>query len=71
MLIDSLHKPNHMKQELNLHGVSVNKYIIAHDTYVNQALHQCLENWCNENRAWKVHERGMTNVGYTVLKKNA
>jgi len=30
-----------------------------------------LENWCNENRAWKVHERGTMNAGYTVLKKNA
>jgi len=71
MLIDSLHKADHMKKELELHGVSVNKYIIAHDTFVNQSLHQCLENWCNDNRAWKVHERGTVNVGYTVLKKNA
>jgi len=71
MLIDSLHKPEHMKKELELHGVSVNKYIIAHDTNTIPTLQMALENWCNENRSWKVHERGMINAGYTVLKKNA
>lgn len=71
MLIDSLHRPDHMTKELNLHGVSVNKYIIAHDTYTIPSLQMALENWCNENRSWKVHERGMINAGYTVLKKNA
>ena len=71
MLIDSLHTPDHMTKELNLHGVSVNKYIIAHDTWWKKTLHATLENWCNENKAWKVHERGMVNAGYTVLKKNA
>ena len=71
MLIDSLHKPDHMKKELEMHGVSVNKYIIAHDTFSIPILQTVLENWCNENRAWKVHERGTMNAGYTVLKKNA
>ena len=71
MLIDSLHRPDHMTKELNLHGVSVNKYIIAHDTYTIPSLQTALKIWCNENRAWKVHERGMINAGYTVLKKNA
>ena len=71
MLIDSLHKSYHMIKELNLHGVSVNKYIIAHDTYTIPRLQVVLENWCNENRAWKVYERNTANAGYTVLKKNA
>ena len=71
MLIDSLHKPEQMKKELEIHGVSVNKYIIAHDTNTIPTLQMALENWCNENRSWKVHERGMINAGYTVLKKNA
>lgn len=71
LLIDSVHKPYHMIQELRLHGISVNKYIVAHDTWSCPDLHKCLEVYCKENPAWKVIERGAVNVGYTVLKKNA
>lgn len=70
LLIDSYHKAFHMKKELALHGKAVNKYIIAHDTWVTPELHTCLEEFCFNNPGWRVLERGKTNVGYTVLKKD-
>jgi len=71
LLIDSLHKAFHMSQELQLHGPSTKKYIVAHDTWSCPELHKCLEDFCKQYPEWSVHERGTVNVGYTVLKKNA
>tara|TARA_Y100000389_G_scaffold193025_1_gene221345 strand:- start:745 stop:1314 length:570 start_codon:yes stop_codon:yes gene_type:complete len=70
MLIDSYHRAFHMKRELDMHGKSVKKYIVAHDTWAVPELHTCLEEFCFNNPGWRVLERGKTNVGYTVLKKD-
>ena len=73
LVIDSVHNAKFMKQELDIHGSNVNKYIIAHDTMrlfnkVDEQLHNTLVDFAKKNR-WEVIERGTTNVGYTVLKK--
>ena len=59
-----------MKKELDMHGKSVKKYIVAHDTWAVPELQACLEEFCFNNPGWRVLERGTTNVGYTVLKKD-
>lgn len=74
LVIDSYHHPKHMKKELDVHGLNVNNFIIAHDTMIingrqNESLHQILVEYGNRF-GWSVIERGITNVGYTVLKKN-
>jgi hypothetical protein len=73
LVIDSYHHPVHMQKELNIHGHNVRKYILAHDTSIvngkpNDSLYQCLVKFASENN-WEIIERGVTNVGYTVLKK--
>lgn len=73
LMIDSLHKAPFMRQELDVHGPYVRKYIIAHDTSIingraNDSLYKCLVDFGNR-KGWKVIERGTTNVGYTVLAK--
>lgn len=73
LVIDSYHHPAHMQKELNTHASNVRKYIIAHDTSIingkpNDSLYQCLAKFASENN-WEIIERGITNVGYTVLRK--
>jgi hypothetical protein len=73
LVIDSVHKPEFMQEELDLHGSNVKKYIIAHDTSTNvrgsvDTLYNVLANFAKKNR-WEVLERYTKNVGYTVLKK--
>lgn len=73
LVIDSYHHPKHLEQELGAHGPFVRKYIIAHDTSIingkpNDSLYRVLEMWGNQH-GWEVIERGVTNVGYTVLKR--
>lgn len=72
LLIDSYHKAYHMAKELKVHASRVNKYIIAHDTAKPTAeLDNCLTDFCFNNPGWKVIERGESNVGYMVLKRDA
>ena len=74
LVIDSVHKPEFMQQELDLHGANVKKYIIAHDTSTNvrgsvDTLYNVSANFAKRNTGWEVLERYTKNVGYTVLKK--
>lgn len=74
LVIDSYHHPAHMLKELNMHGNNVKKYILAHDTTSllgkqNDSLYRCLKNWASENHFVEI-ERGETNVGYVVFKRN-
>jgi len=71
LLIDSYHKAYHMQKELKVHANRVNKYIIAHDTRLpTTELDDCLTEFCFNNPGWKVIERGESNVGYMVLKRD-
>ena len=73
LVIDSVHNPNFMKQELDMHAHNVRKYIIAHDTWtlmgrVNPILHETLKEFASKNR-WKVVHHEQKGPGYTVLSK--
>lgn len=75
LVIDSLHKRSHMEQELDMHANYIKKYIIAHDTTIAQdnppdALYRCLQDFCDAKKEWNIVERGLENVGYTVLKRS-
>ena len=73
LVIDSYHHAAHMIKELNLHGGTVRKYIIAHDTSIingrpDDQLFRCLRDW-GEANGWKLVEHCVKNVGYTVIKR--
>lgn len=73
LMIDSVHKPPFMMQELNTHHFNVRKYIIAHDTSIlhgkpNDGLYQVLKDFA-KRAGWEIVEHFTKNVGYTVLKK--
>ena len=69
MLIDSVHRPDHLIKELQMHSSNVKKYMVFHDTFSVPQLQSVIEGFCLENPRWKVIERGTTNVGYTVIKR--
>lgn len=74
LVIDSYHNTQHMEKELTIHGFNTSKYIVAHDTNIingrhDESLFRCLEAYAHDNN-WSVVERGMTNVGYTVIRRN-
>lgn len=70
LLIDSLHTPEHLRKELLIHPVKVQKFMIFHDTEVNGSkLFKVLENFVKNNACWSIFEHYSNNVGYTILKR--
>ena len=68
MLIDTKHTYNHLREELKLHAHMVKHFIVLHDTAAQPELQRAAEEYCAKSN-WKVVERYMGNVGYTVLGK--
>jgi hypothetical protein len=62
-MINFYHHPKQMKKELDVHGLNVNNFIIAHDTMIingrrNESFHQILAEYGNKFE-WSVIERGI------------
>jgi len=73
MLVDTVHRSEHLRKELSRHAVNCRKYIIAHDTSMisrrkNDSLFRVLENF-TQNYHWKIVERNEKSVGFTVLER--
>lgn len=69
LLIDSYHKPDHLRKELNLHKDYTNKYMIFHDTNViSNGLKLAIFGFTNEN-PWKVVEDNQRNNGFMVIER--
>lgn len=69
LLIDSLHKYNHLKKELELFASHVKRNIIIHDTSHKPELFRAIKEFCNKSSEWKVEDRNEINVGYTLMKR--
>ena len=70
LLIDSLHYPQHLAKELDLHAPYVNKYMVFHDTYKpDDRLYKYLLQFTSGISRWQIIEHNTNNVGYTVLGK--
>ena len=69
LLIDSLHVPGHLKQELKIHAPRVKKYILFHDTFSKTSLHKEVLFYIKTRPQWEVVEYYEKNVGYTLIKR--
>lgn len=71
--IDSLHKPDHLLQELRIHARHVSKYIVFHDTANfkgSRGLLPVIAKYITEeDQTWTIVDHYIQRVGYTVIKK--
>ena len=71
--IDSLHDPEHLMEELLLHGSTVKKYIVFHDTanFKNSAgLFKVIAEYITDvDQSWKIVDHYIHRVGYTVIQR--
>jgi hypothetical protein len=67
LLIDSRHTYNHCKKELALHGSSVKKYIVFHDTKAIPGVKRAVMEFVTKNKEWEVLEHYEENVVYSVI----
>ena len=68
LLIDSLHRPEHLRSELKVHGPFVRQQILAHDTTKYPELAVELERWSKDN-GWTVAIRESRGHGHMLLKR--
>jgi len=68
LLIDSVHQPQWLSQELNLHAPKTRKHIIMHDT-ISCNLNPTIEKYVEEHPEWKIVTKNTDNVGYTHISK--
>ena len=70
LLIDSNHKPAHLRKELEIHPQKVNKYILFHDTFAVKTLQDVIDEFVKKNYTdWALVEYYQENVGYTLIKR--
>ena len=71
--IDSLHQPSHLMNELKLHGPTVKKYIVFHDTAnfkTSAGLFKVIAKYITEvEQSWKIVDHYIHRVGYTVIQR--
>ena len=69
--IDSLHEPNYLAKELDMHSNYVSKYIMFHDIKQNKwELWKVIEKFLQKNSTWKLktkYEKG--SCGYAVIER--
>lgn len=70
LLIDTVHSPSQVRNELSIFAPHTNKYIILHDTAAVSSIQFMLEKqWLPRNPAWQLELYFAANVGYTLLKR--
>ena len=69
LFVDSLHKAEHLKKELDLHAQYVRKYMVFHDTKHKPELYRVLENFTSGISPWEISEHINEGHGVTILKR--
>lgn len=71
LLVDTLHNPDHVQQELNIFSPSTKGFIVIHDTHAIPSIQEMVNRWLKINTQWKLHNYFNQNVGYTTLERIA
>lgn len=67
LLVDTVHNPEHVKRELDIHSPSTSRAIIIHDTFSIPSIQYMVERWVHDNAEWNMAKYFRANVGYTLL----
>jgi len=71
--IDTVHRYHHLTQELLRHGHKAQKYIVFHDTEINQGkpgLRVAVQEYVAKNSEWKIITDCKIDVGFMTIKRN-
>ncbi len=70
LFVDSVHKYNHVIQELNLYSPFVNNFIMIHDTVGFPQVGKAVNKFVSNSTTWKIdYHFNHLQAGYTVLTK--
>ena len=68
LFIDTIHSYEQLSQELKLHSPHTTKYIIMHDTNVEE-MQRAINEFLLGNEDWMIKERFLNNNGLVVLQR--
>ena len=71
LFIDTVHKRDHARAEIERHHERVKKYMVFHDTADWPGVFQAVIGFVMENRCWHIVEHCQHNSGLTVLERYA
>lgn len=69
LLVDSVHKYNHVKQEISIYAPLTTKYIMFHDTHGIPEVYVAVREFLNSTNEWREIENYAKGAGYTVLER--
>ena len=69
LLVDSVHKSEHLQKELDMHAQYVRKYMVFHDTKHKPELYRTLNKFCGGISQWEIHDHIDEGHGVTILKR--
>jgi hypothetical protein len=69
LLVDSVHKYKHVKQEIAIYAPLTTKYIMFHDTHGIPEVYVAVKEFLDSTREWKEIEHYAHGAGYTVLER--
>ena len=67
ILIDSVHKYNHVTKEIKKYEPLTKKYMMFHDTISYPGVREAVISFLTENKHWKIVEEQTVTPGYIVL----
>jgi hypothetical protein len=71
LFIDTVHKRDHARAEIQRHHAQVRRYMVFHDTADWPGVFQAVIGFVMENRGWHIVEHCQKNSGLTVLARYA
>lgn len=71
LFIDTVHKRDHTRAEIQKHHERVRKYMVFHDTADWPGVFQAVVGFIMENRGWHIAEHCQRRSGLTVLERYA
>jgi cephalosporin hydroxylase len=69
LLVDSVHKYNHVIKELKIYASLTKKYIMLHDTTGIPQVYNAVIDFLKNNDIWKEIEVFKKSAGYVILER--
>lgn len=69
LLVDSVHKYEHVSKEIKLYEPLTKKYMMFHDTFGFPGVGKAVKDFLKENNNWKIVEEQNETPGYMILER--
>lgn len=69
LFVDSLHRPEHVKKEIEKYEPLTKKFIMFHDTTLYPKIYSIVLDFLKNNKNWELFEVETEMAGHTIIKR--